>query len=109
MAGDARVILEDLNSPISEPHVHPTADQPVRHRVKSLVDFDVIVGMHLGGLPLGVFEWLARQRRHGFALDLLEQLPAGFTYMAHRPIVQLLQQTSDRAVEIGQIEEPPMA
>src|SRR5579863_2723099 len=68
MAGDTRVILEDLDSPISEPHVHSTADQPVRHRVKRLVDFDVIVGMDLGGLPLGVFEWLARQRRQGFAL-----------------------------------------
>jgi hypothetical protein len=29
--------------------------------------------------------------------------------MAHRPIIQLLQQTVDRAVEIGQVEEPPMA
>jgi hypothetical protein len=29
--------------------------------------------------------------------------------MAHRPIVQLLQQTADRSIEIGQVEEPPMA
>jgi hypothetical protein len=65
MAGDTPVILEHLDSPISEPHVHPTADQPVRHRVKSLVDIDVVVGIHLGGLPLGAFEWLARHRRQG--------------------------------------------
>ena len=65
MAGDTPVILEHLDSPISEPHVHPTADQPVRHRVKSLVDIDVVVGIHLGGLPLDAFEWLARHRRQG--------------------------------------------
>ncbi len=29
--------------------------------------------------------------------------------MAHRPIVQVLQQTADRGIEIGQVEEPPMA
>lgn len=71
MAGDTRVILEDLDSPIGEPDVHPTADQPVRHRVKGHVDFDVIVGMHLGRFPLGIFEWLAWQRRQRVALDLL--------------------------------------
>lgn len=108
MAGDTRVILEDLDSPISEPDVYPTADQPVRHRVKGLVDFDVIIRMHLGRFPLGVFEWLAGQRRQRSALDLLEQLPAGFTAMAHRSIVQLLEQLANRGIEIGQVEEPPM-
>lgn len=29
--------------------------------------------------------------------------------MAHRPMVQLLQQIGDRSIEIGQVEEPPMA
>jgi hypothetical protein len=44
MAGDTRVILEDLDSPIGEPDVRPTADQSVRHGLKGLVDFDVIIG-----------------------------------------------------------------
>ncbi|KAH2824000.1 hypothetical protein KXV85_001328 [Aspergillus fumigatus] len=71
MAGDTRVILEDLDRPIGEPDVHSTANQPVRHRVKSLVNFDVIIGMYLGRFPLGVFEWLARQRCQRGAFDLL--------------------------------------
>jgi hypothetical protein len=33
----------------------------------------------------------------------------GFADMAHRPIVQLLQQTADRGIEIGQVEEPQAA
>src|SRR5580693_10086358 len=62
VAGDARVILEDLDSPIGEPDVHPTTDQSVRHRVKGLVDFDMIIGVDLRRFPFGVFERLARQR-----------------------------------------------
>jgi len=100
MADDTRMILDDLDSPIGEPDVHPTADQPVRHRVKSLVDFDMIVGVNLRRFPLGVFERLARQRRQRGALDLLEQLPAGFDDMAHRSVVQLLEQLPNRDVEI---------
>lgn len=39
------VVVEDLDSPIGEPDISPTADQSVRPRVKATVDFDVIVGM----------------------------------------------------------------
>lgn len=57
----------------------------------------------------GVFERLAGERRQCGAFDLLEHLAAGLPDMAHRPIVQLPQQTADRGIEIGQVEDPPMA
>ena len=75
VAGDARVIVEDLDCPASEPHIDPTTDQPMRHRVEGLIDVDVIVGMDLGRFPLGVFERHARQWRQRDTFDLLEQLP----------------------------------
>ena len=68
MAGDTRMILEYLDSPIGEPDVHPAADQPVRHRVKGLVDFDVIIRMNLG------FE---RDRKVRFGVGVIGILVSG--------------------------------
>ena len=105
MAGDALVIVEDLDHPMGEPHLDGAADQPVRHRVERLVDLDMVVGMHLRRFPLGVFERRRRQGAERRPLDLLEQFAAAFADMAHRPVVQFLQQIGDRRVELGQREE----
>jgi hypothetical protein len=90
---------------MGEPHLNGAADQPVRRRVEGLVDFDMVVGMHLRRFPFGVFERRRRQRSQGCPLDLLEQFAAAFADMAHRPVVQLLEQFGDRRIELGQREE----
>lgn len=96
MAGDTLVIVEDLDHSMSKPHLDGAPDQPVRHRIEGLVDLDMIVRMDLRRLPLGVFERCRRQRLQGSPLDLLEQFAATLADMAHRPVVQLLEQFGDR-------------
>lgn len=61
--------------------------------------------MHLGRLPFRVFERRRRQRLQGSPLDLLEQFAAALADMAHRPVVQLLEQFGDRRVELDDREE----
>jgi len=47
MAGDALVIVEDLDHPMGEPDLDGAAYQPMRHRIKGLFDLDMVVGMDL--------------------------------------------------------------
>jgi len=65
--------------------------------------------MDLRRFPLGIFERRRRQWRQFRPLDLLEQFPAAFADMAHGPVVEVLQQFRDRGVQIGEVEEAPMA
>ena len=63
VAGNARVIMEDLDCPAGEPHIDPTTDQPMRYRVEGLIHVYVIVAMNLGRFPLLVFEPHSPQSR----------------------------------------------
>src|ERR1700743_1940117 len=109
MAGDTLMVVEDFHRTMREPDIDSAADQPVRHGVKVLVDLDVIIGMDLRALPFGIFEGCRRQRSQGGALNLLEQLPAGFADMTHRSSIQIFQQNGDGSVEIGKAEETPIS
>ncbi|WP_245274246.1 hypothetical protein [Mesorhizobium sp. L103C105A0] len=108
MAGDALVIMEGLDHPVGEPHIHAPPDQRVRHRVEGPVDLDMVVGMHLRRFPLRIFE-RRRERRQSRPLDLLEQFAAAFADMAHGAVVQILQQHRDCDIEIAETEEAPVA
>ena len=50
---------------------------------KAVQHLDVIVGMHLGALPFGIFERLVGQGAQCGAFDLLIKIPAGLTNPAH--------------------------
>lgn len=105
MAGDALVIMEELDHPVGEPHIHSPPDQRVRHRIEGPVNLDMVVGMHLRRFPLRIFERRRWQWRQGRSFDLLEQLPAAFADMAHGAIVQILQQhheTEEGRLQPGQ-------
>ena len=62
MRGDELALGEDLDHARTEAHLDALADVLVGHRVVRVLDFDVIVGMDLGALPLCVLVRARRQR-----------------------------------------------
>ena len=94
MGGDALVAMEDLDRAPGEADPDRAPDQAVRDRVEGALDIDMVVGMDLRGLPLGVFEGGLRQRRQRGALDGLEHLAPALAEMAHGPVVELVQEAA---------------
>jgi hypothetical protein len=105
VAGDALVIMEDLDDPVCKPDIDLAADQAVRHGIEGLVDFDMVVGMNLCRLSFGIFEWRCRQGRKRVLLDLLEELTSGFANPPHRPVIEIVEKLADPHVEIDEAEE----
>ena len=106
MGGDALVAMEDLDRAPGEADPDRASDQAVRDRVEGALDIDMVVGVDLRGLPLGVFEGRLGQGRQRGALDGLEHLaPAE---MAHGPVVEFVQEDPDRRVELPEREEAPV-
>ena len=58
MNGNAVMVVEDLDHPVRQSDVDLLADQAVRHGIKTVQHVDVVIGMNLGLLPLGIFERL---------------------------------------------------
>ncbi len=108
MAGNTPVLVENLDHAALEPYVHLPTDEGVRNGIEGLVDLDMVIGMNLGGLPLGIFEGRIRQGFEGRLLQLLEQFAAAFADVTHRSVVQILQKLGDRGIELGQREEGPV-
>ena len=56
MARHPLVIVEQLHHPVGKPDIDLPPVQPVRDRVESLVDLDMIIGMDFGPFPFGIFD-----------------------------------------------------
>ena len=101
--------VEDLHRLGRDARFDLFAEQPERHRVEVLVDLDVVVEVHPAALPVGIFIRRRRQRPQRGPVDLLVERAARGAPAAHRPIVELIDQLTDRLVQFGQREEPPVA
>ena len=55
MATDALAFMETLHTVGGEPHIDPLADQGIGDGIIMLIDFDMVVDVHGGFLPFGVF------------------------------------------------------
>ena len=62
------------------------------------VDVDVVVEADAALAPFGVDVGLDRQGGERRAVELVEQLAAAGTEVAHRPVVEIAEQRADRAV-----------
>ncbi len=109
VAGDAVAAVEQLDALVGDAGLDDLAHQAVGHGVEVAVHLDVVVEPGPAAPPLCVGVWIGRQRQQGIALDCLEQGAAGGAQVAHRPVVQVGGQLADRAVQLGQGEEPPVA
>ena len=100
--------MKDLDRGERDPHLDFLADQLVRHAVVMLGDLDVIVEADAAALPLGVFVGCGWQGSQGRPVELFEKRAPAGTPAAHWPVVQIVEQRSDRRIEFGQREEAPV-
>ena len=80
----------------------------MRHAVVMLADLDVVVETDPAALPFGIFVGQRWQRSERGFVKLLEKSPPAGAPAAHQAIVQLIEQSTDRSVELGQREEASM-
>ena len=76
----------------------------MRHRVVVAIDFDVVVDVDLGVLPLAVDEAPVRQGLEHRTVEALEHFLAARTVDPHGPPIQVLQQFGNALVERRQGE-----
>ena len=101
--------VEDLDHVLGGPDAHFLVDQRVRDGVEVLLELDVVVDVHPGGLRGRIFKGLFWQRTQGGLIQFFEQLLPGFVQVLHGAMVQLFQQLQDRPVQFGQAEEGAVA
>src|SRR3954463_7415781 len=109
MRGHQLAAMEDLYRLCREARLDLFAQQPERHRIEVLLDLDVVVEVHPAALPGGIFircRWQLPQCR---PVELLVKGPSDGTPAAHRTKVEIINQSADRLVQLGQREEPPVA
>ena len=102
MAGHAFAFSEGLHGMGGKPDMEFFALQFIRHAVVVIVDFDVVVDVDGGDLPLGVFVSFLRQ---GQSVGLIEQdkeLAARLFEFAKGSVIQTLEQFANGRIKIGQ-------
>ena len=72
MTGDALASVEALDGAGGDADVELAFNEVVRYRVVMALDLDVIIDVHPGFLPLGVFVRCGRQRFERWPVDGLE-------------------------------------
>jgi hypothetical protein len=100
MGGDPLVPVEYLDGGGGQAGLDLLAEQGVRDAVEVLLDFDVVVDADPAPLPFRVDVGSGRQRPQGRAFQLVEQLPSAEPKMTHEPVVQVIEQSPDRHVEL---------
>jgi len=101
--------VEYLEHTLAGTHAHFLVNQLIRYRVEMLLELDVVVDIHPGGLPGSVFKGHLRQRKQGGPVQFFEELLAGLAQMLHGTVVQFFQQPDNCTVQFCQAEKSPVA
>src|SRR5215831_2659926 len=109
MRGDALVAMEHLDHLRGVARPHLLTDQGVGHRVVVLVDLHVVVEARAALLPLGKLIRLGRKWLECGILDLFKQGTAARPEVTGHAGVDLLNQFTDRSIELGNREERAIA
>ena len=88
MDGDAFALVKNLEHRRRQPHVDRGAQQRIGHAIEVPLDRDVVVDVHLGGLPLGKLVRGGRQRAEGGPIDRREQAAPGPGEFLKRAVVE---------------------
>ena len=74
-----------------------------------VVHFDVVIHLHPGFVPFGVFVGSGRQRQGIGPVNRFEKLPARFLELFQGTVIETLQALADGGVELAQAEESAMS
>ena len=108
--GDPLALDEDLHGAAGEAHPDLAAREAVGNAVELARDFDVVVDADAAHAPFGEDIGFDRQGLEGGPVKLFEELPAGHPEPAKRSLlIELLEQLTDRRIQLGQAIEPSVA
>lgn len=102
VGGDALAFEEDFDGGSGELDVDGFVDEAARNAVVVVIDFDVVVDVDLGGLPIGEFVGAVREREGGGTVKLVEELAAGALDFAQGAVVELFEEFPDGGVHFRQ-------
>src|SRR5271156_1951242 len=106
--GDALALVENLDAASAHPRLDLGAGEAVGDGIIVGVDVDVIVDADPADAPLAIFVRLIRQRLERWAVDLLEQLPAGDAEPAQGLLlIELGHELAERGVDVAEAIEDP--
>lgn len=109
MAGHPLALLEDLHGVGGKPDLELLTLQFMGHAVIVIVDFDVVVDVDGGNLPLGIFVGFVRQWQSMGLIEQDKELAARLLEFAQSSVVQTLQQLTNGTIEVGQSVELSVA
>ena len=109
MAGDALSLVENLDRLVGDADVDEFADQPERRGIPVAVDFDMVVGGDAAALPDGEGVGLVGQRLQRRLVDGRKEFDTARIVTLRDADVDVADIFSDRDVEVGGAEEPPIA
>ena len=101
MGGNALTLMEYLDRPCRAPDPDLLAQQAVRGRVIVFADFDMVVEPHSALLPFRKNIGFGGQWLQSSAFNLVKNLTAAGTKMPGYPIIQAIEQGTDRRVQLG--------
>jgi hypothetical protein len=108
MDGDAFALVENLDATGGQTRLDLGAGEAVGDGIIVGVDVDVIVEADPADSPHTVFVRLIRQRLERWAVDLLEQLPAGDAEPAQGLLlIELGHELAERGVDVAEAIEDP--
>jgi hypothetical protein len=104
MRGLQLPLVVNLDELLADAHIKGLADEFVGHQVQTLVDFDVVIHMHLGALPLAIGVSLLGQGSQ--VRPFFGQSRVAITLaLAERSLVELHPSGGGGEVELGQTAE----
>ena len=101
MTGDALVLVEELDRLGRRSDIDLLVGILVGHTVEALLELDVVVEVDArSDLPVGVFEAAAREGLKVRPIEFFEELSARALQLAHLPAVELLEEFTDRDIDL---------
>ena len=108
MGGDAALVEVQLNQGVGRVYLDPFADILVRHGVVMLLVLDVVINVHGGRFDMHVLIRLRRQGFQGGFIQCLKGGPPAAGPAFEGPVVEVIEQGGDMAVQLIQGKEPVM-
>src|SRR5262245_52658067 len=109
VSNDAAALVHEFDGRAGDEGFHLLANELVRKTVVVLVDFYVIIDVRAYPLDRRERKGFRRERPQSGPVQFLKEPGACGVELAELPVIQLVPQLGDRAVEFSQSEECPVS
>src|SRR5512139_485316 len=103
--GDSTALEEDLYGGVGKPNVELFVDQLIRDTVVVVVQFDVVIDIDPGTLPVGIDIGVNRERFESRFFERFEQDPSGAFELLKGTVIECFQLFGDGLLQFAEAEE----